>query len=436
MKWISKLTNNIKYFKNLLDCKGFILGICYYIVLCSLFLHFKSNEIDGLHNTYFLTFIFPYFILYFINKNYQIIFNEMCLIRMQDDKTAIFIFKKYNFYIIFIMLVLDILVYALMVVSLFSFRFIIYLLITMLFFEQYYLLLSNILNILLKYLKSISKATIVVGLLIAVIQALQLDLFIELSYLSFDLIKYVSYIFIFYIINQIIELISQYEGYLLKILKKVNYKNIGYILLWIFIILSLGRLNQDILYYQLTNGTLYGFVVSQEDSLSMITTLIRWYIPLEMIILVMALSFINHYQYYSIYFMIRTQNQKKWFLKECKQILSSLFLMVMIFVGINYFVYYLKMDFYHLLVNLLYLFVYLILFIELHIYFYLLMKKKYSINLCVIIYFLLLYFIGQKSYNNCLFLNHISLLSVFMCLILVIGMMFIILYKINHDYIE
>ena len=132
MKWISKLTNNIKYFKNLLDCKGFILGICYYIVLCSLFLHFKSNEIDGLHNTYFLTFIFPYFILYFINKNYQIIFNEMCLIRMQDDKTAIFIFKKYNFYIIFIMLVLDILVYALMVVSLFSFRFIIYLLITML----------------------------------------------------------------------------------------------------------------------------------------------------------------------------------------------------------------------------------------------------------------------------------------------------------------
>ena len=108
MKWISKLTNNIKYFKNLLDCKGFILGICYYIVLCSLFLHFKSNEIDGLHNTYFLTFIFPYFILYFINKNYQIIFNEMCLIRMQDDKTAIFIFKKYNFYIIFIMLVLDI----------------------------------------------------------------------------------------------------------------------------------------------------------------------------------------------------------------------------------------------------------------------------------------------------------------------------------------
>ena len=300
MKWISKLTNNIKYFKNLLDCKGFILGICYYIVLCSLFLHFKSNEIDGLHNTYFLTFIFPYFILYFINKNYQIIFNEMCLIRMQDDKTAIFIFKKYNFYIIFIMLVLDILVYALMVVSLFSFRFIIYLLITMLFFEQYYLLLSNILNILLKYLKSISKATIVVGLLIAVIQALQLDLFIELSYLSFDLIKYVSYIFIFYIINQIIELISQYEGYLLKILKKVNYKNIGYILLWIFIILSLGRLNQDILYYQLTNGTLYGFVVSQEDSLSMITTLIRWYIPLEMIILVMALSFINHYQYYSI----------------------------------------------------------------------------------------------------------------------------------------
>ncbi len=436
MKWISKLTNNIKYFKNLLDCKGFILGICYYIVLCSLFLHFKSNEIDGLHNTYFLTFIFPYFILYFINKNYQIIFNEMCLIRMQDDKTAIFIFKKYNFYIIFIMLVLDILVYALMVVSLFSFRFIIYLLITMLFFEQYYLLLSNILNILLKYLKSISKATIVVGLLIAVIQALQLDLFIELSYLSFDLIKYVSYIFIFYIINQIIELISQYEGYLLKILKKVNYKNIGYILLWIFIILSLGRLNQDILYYQLTNGTLYGFVVSQEDSLSMITTLIRWYIPLEMIILVMALSFINHYQYYSIYFMIRTQNQKKWFLKECKQILSSLFLMVMIFVGINYFVYYLKMDFYHLLVNLLYLFVYLILFIELHIYFYLLMKKKYSINLCVIIYFLLLYFIGQKSYNNCLFLNHISLLSVFMCLILVIGMMFIILYKINHDYME
>ena len=274
------------------------------------------------------------------------------------------------------------------------------------------------------------------GLLIAVIQALQLDLFIELSYLSFDLIKYVSYIFIFYIINQIIELISQYEGYLLKILKKVNYKNIGYILLWIFIILSLGRLNQDILYYQLTNGTLYGFVVSQEDSLSMITTLIRWYIPLEMIILVMALSFINHYQYYSIYFMIRTQNQKKWFLKECKQILSSLFLMVMIFVGINYFVYYLKMDFYHLLVNLLYLFVYLILFIELHIYFYLLMKKKYSINLCVIIYFLLLYFIGQKSYNNCLFLNHISLLSVFMCLILVIGMMFIILYKINHDYME
>lgn len=436
MKWISKLTNNIKYFKNLLDCKGFILGICYYIVLCSLFLHFKSNEIDGLHNTYFLTFIFPYFILYFINKNYQIIFNEMCLIRMQDDKTAIFIFKKYNFYIIFIMLVLDILVYALMVVSLFSFRFIIYLLITMLFFEQYYLLLSNILNILLKYLKSISKATIVVGLLIAVIQALQLDLSIELSYLSFDLIKYVSYIFIFYIINQIIELISQYEGYLLKILKKVNYKNIGYILLWIFIILSLGRLNQDILYYQLTNGTLYGFVVSQEDSLSMITTLIRWYIPLEMIILVMALSFINHYQYYSIYFMIRTQNQKKWFLKECKQILSSLFLMVMIFVGINYFVYYLKMDFYHLLVNLLYLFVYLILFIELHIYFYLLMKKKYSINLCVIIYFLLLYFIGQKSYNNCLFLNHISLLSVFMCLILVIGMMFIILYKINHDYME